>query len=74
MPKKLLSDILNERSESVNYRKIRKELMNLAQNNRNEFIILKSKMDDYSATRLRNEGIQFAFFSEFGYDKIKLSW
>lgn len=72
--KKLLSDILNERSESVKYRKIRSELFKCAQNNKNEFLVATKNIDDYAITRFKNEGITVREVVEFGYNKIMLKW
>jgi len=55
MPKKLLSTILAERTESIEYRQIRSQLMILAQNHKNE--LLRIRIGDYALNRLRNEGI-----------------
>lgn len=72
--KKLLAIVLRERSESIIYRKVRKELMDQAQNNRSEYIILQSRLDDYALTRLQNEGILVAPINENGHHKYKLTW
>jgi hypothetical protein len=70
--KKLLSTVLKERTESIQYRAIRKELMNIAQNGKNVYLILR--MDQYSQTRLQNEGITIEQINEGGWDKFRLSW
>ena len=74
MPKKLLSTILAERSESVKYRKIRTDLIKQAQNLKRSFIVLKSNMDNYSLITLQNEGINISEINEFGFDKYLLEW
>lgn len=70
--KKLLSTILKERTESIQYRKVRTQLMVQAQNNRNSLLIMY--LDDYTLTRLQNEGLTVEKIQEFGYDKYRISW
>jgi hypothetical protein len=72
--KKLLSTILRERTESIEYRAIRKQLMVLAQNRKTEMLILKSKMTDHAINTLQNEGINVTLINEFGHDKYLLKW
>lgn len=72
--KKLLSTVLRERTESIEYRAIRKQLMVLAQNRKTEMLILKSKMTDHALNTLQNEGITIKLINEFGHDKYLLSW
>lgn len=72
--KKLLSTILNERTESIEYRAIRKQLMIQAQNRKSEFLVLKAKMNDHAITQLQNEGITVKEIDDHGFIKYKLSW
>lgn len=72
--KKLLSAVLNERTESIKYRAIRKDLMNVAQNGKNSYLILAGKTDEYSLIRLQNEGIDIESIDEGGWIKYKLTW
>lgn len=72
--KKLLSTILRERTESIEYRAIRKQLMVLAQNRKTEMLILKSKMTEHAINTLQNEGIKVELFTEFGHEKYRCSW
>ena len=72
MPKKLLSTILAERTESIEYRQIRSQLMTLAQNHKNE--LFRLRVGEYALNRLRNEGINVELINDFGTDKFKLSW
>lgn len=72
--KKLLSTVLNERTESITYRAIRKNLMAVAQNGKNSYLILCSRLDEYSLTRLQNEGIEFEMINEGGFSKYRLTW
>lgn len=70
--KKLLSAILLERTESIQYRKVRSQLMNMAQNEKREFFILK--LDEYTTNRLQNEGIAIETDNTFNYSRLKLTW
>lgn len=76
--KKNLQTILLERSETIEYRRIVKQLMDVAQNNlknKKEFnsyrvlILEQSTLD-----RLRNEGINVEVIREFGCNKFLLTW
>ena len=70
--KKLLSTRLAERTESIEYRAIVKQLMILAQNRKNEYRLLRIR--DYARNRLQNEGINITQITEFGTDKYLLTW
>lgn len=70
--KKLLSTVLLERTESIQYRKVRSQLMNMAQNEKREMFILK--LDEYTTNRLQNEGITIEEDTQFGYKRLKLTW
>jgi len=72
MAKKLLSQLLRERTETIEYRKIRGQLMKLAQNEKTEMLIIKISPE--TQIMLQNEGIKIEVINDFGYDKIKLSW
>lgn len=72
--KKLLSTILNERTESIYYRAIRKQLMIQAQNRKKDFLVLKAKMNDHAITQLQNEGITVKLIKDNGWEKYLLSW
>jgi len=72
MPKKLLSTILKERTESIEYRSIRSQLMTLAQNEKNS--LLRIRIGDYALNRLRNEGLTIELIKDFGTDKYRVSW
>ncbi len=72
MPKKLLSTILKERTESIEYRDIRSQLMTLAQNNKSE--LFRIRIGQYALDRLRNEGLTIELISDFGTDKYRVSW
>lgn len=72
MPKKLLSEILRERTETIEYRKIRAQLMKYAQNEKTSFRILKMKPD--TRIQLENEGIIITEINETNYKVLELSW
>lgn len=72
MPKKTLATILKERTDTIEYRAIRKQLMNTAQNGKNEYRILR--ITHKTILLLQNEGIQVEKITEFGQDKFLLSW
>lgn len=72
MPKKTLATILKERTDTIEYRAIRKQLMNTAQNGKNEYRILR--ITDKTIILLQNEGIQVEKITEFGQTKFLLSW
>ena len=71
MAKKLLSQILLERTETIEYRKIKGQLMKLAQNEKTEMMIIKISPE--TQVMLNNEGITITKVNDFGYDKLKLS-
>lgn len=70
--KKLLSTLLNERTESIEYRAIRSNLIKTAQQGKNEFRLMR--IGGYALTRLSNEGINVTKINEFGFDKYLLTW
>jgi len=72
MPKKLLSEILRERTETIEFRKIRAQLMKYAQNEKTSFRILKMKTE--TRIQLENEGITITEINETNYTVLELSW
>lgn len=72
MAKKLLSQILRERTDTIEYRSVRNNLMKQAQNNKNTFRILRLTPD--TITRLQNEGINITQINETNYEVLELSW
>ncbi len=72
MKRKLLSTILKERTDTIEYRAIRKHLMTAAQNNKSEFRILK--ITDKTIIQLQNEGLAVERINEFEHEKWKISW
>lgn len=74
MAKKLLSEILHERMDSVIYRKIKKTMFQLSESKKYDLLILPANIDDYAITRFQNEGISVETVHDFGYTKYRLSW
>lgn len=72
MPKKLLAEILRERTETIEYRSVRNNLMKQAQNNKNTFRILKMKPE--TRIQLENEGIAITEIDEKSFSVLELSW
>lgn len=72
MDKKLLSQILRERTETIEYRKIKAQLMKLAQNEKTEMLIIKITPE--TQIMLQNEGIKIEKLNDSGWDKLRLSW
>lgn len=72
MAKKLLSDILKHRTDTIEYRAIKQQLMKVAQSGKNEYRQLS--ISDKTVVMLQNEGIKVEKITEFNYEKFKLSW
>lgn len=72
MPKKTLATILKERTETIEYRAIRKHLINTAQNGKNEYRIMR--ITDKTIVLLQNEGIHVEKITELGCSKFLLTW
>lgn len=72
MPKKLLSQLLKERTDTIEYRAIRKQLMIKAQNNGSDYRIMR--ISDKTIIMLQNEGIKVEKITEFNTVKYLLSW
>jgi len=72
MAKKLLSQYLRERTETIEYRKIKAQLMKLAQNEKTEMLILTVSHE--TQIMLQNEGIKIETITDGGWDKLRLSW
>lgn len=70
--KKLLSQVLLERSDTVEFRKVKSQLMNIAQNKKREMFALTLEKD--TITMLQNQGINVSKCDEFGYTRYKLTW
>lgn len=72
MAKKTLAAILQERTDTVEYRSIKQKLMKVAQNKGNEFRVIF--IEQKTINQLQNEGISVTKVNEFGYDKYLLKW
>ena len=72
MAKKLLSQILRERTETIEYRKIKSQLMKLAQNEKTSMLIIRISAE--TQVMLQNEGITIEEIDDHGFKKLKLSW
>lgn len=70
--KKTLSTILRERTDTIEFRAIRKHLMTCAQNEKSEYRTLA--IQPKTITMLQNNGIDVKKVNENGYEVYKLSW
>jgi hypothetical protein len=70
--KKTLNKILIERTETIEFRAIRKQLMNVAQNGGNQ--LLKLTIEPKNIIQLQNELLTVEEIEDHGYKKIKISW
>lgn len=70
--KKTLKNTLLERTNTIEYRAIRKELMKIAQNGGNTYyrIALSEKV----ITQLQNEMLTVEQIEDHGYKKYKITW
>jgi DNA-binding protein YbaB len=65
--KKTLNNILKERTETIEYRAICKQLMNVAQNGGSQ--LLRIQIDPNTVTMLQNELLTVEKIKEHGYEK-----
>jgi hypothetical protein len=70
--KKTLRTILLERTDTIEYRSIKKRLMVIAQNGGNQLILLHLSVK--AQIQLNNEQIDTEKFNDHGYEKWKISW
>lgn len=70
--KKTLNTLLLERTDTIEYRAIRKQLMNVAQNNGNHLIRLT--IAPKTITMLENELLKVEKINPHGYETYKISW
>jgi len=70
--KKTLNTILKERTETIEFRAIKKQLMNVAQN-RGTFL-LRLTIAPETVTMLQNELLTVEKIKDHGYEKFKISW
>jgi hypothetical protein len=69
---KLLSTILKERTETIEFRALRKQLMICAQNEKTEYRVIR--IQPKTITMLQNHGINVEKSKENGYEVYKLTW
>lgn len=72
MKKKLLSTILSERIETIEFRKIRRDLMKFADNKKREYKILH--IEPKTITMLENEGLTVTKTNEHGYETYRITF
>jgi hypothetical protein len=70
--KKTLSTLLRERTDTIEFRAIRKALYVVAQNSKCEYRTLS--MQPKTITMLENNGITIEKVNEHGYETYKLTW
>lgn len=70
--KNTLKNILIERTNTIEYRAIGKQLMNVAQNKGNQILLMHIQPD--TITMLQNEMLTVTEIKDHGYKKYKISW
>lgn len=70
--KKTLSTILRERTDTIEFRAIRKALYVVAQNSKSEYGTLR--IEPKTITMLQNNGINVEKINENGYDLYRVTW
>lgn len=70
--KKTLNTILQERTNTIEFRAIRKQLMNVAQNKGTQ--LLQLSIEPETIIMLQNELLTITEINEHGYKKYKISW
>lgn len=70
--KKTLNTILKSRTETIEFRAIRKQLMGIAQNGGN--FLLRLRIEPNTITMLENELLTVEKISPHGYETYKISW
>jgi len=70
--KKTLKNILLERTDTIEFRAVRKQLMNVAQNGGNS--VLRLTLQPKTITQLQNEMLTVEQIEEYGTKKYKISW
>lgn len=70
--KKTLNTILTERTKTIEFRAIKKQLMNIAQNKGTQMLIMSIQPD--TITMLQNELLTVEQITDHGYKKYKISW
>lgn len=70
--KKTLNTTLKERTDTIEFRAIRKQLMTVAQNGGNQ--LLRIKIEPKTITMLENELLTVEKIKPHGYETFKISW
>ena len=70
--KKTLNRILQERTDTIEFRAIRKQLMNIAQNGGNS--MLRIHIEQKTLAQLHNENLTVEQVTDYGTKKWKISW
>ena len=70
--KKTLNTILKERTETIEFRAIKKQLMNVAQNKGT--FLLRLQIEPNTVVMLQNELLTVEKIQDHGYEKYKISW
>lgn len=70
--KKTLNTILKERTETIEFRAIRKQLYNVAQNGGN--YLFRLQIEPKTIAMLENELLTVEKVSPHGYETYKISW
>lgn len=70
--KKTLNTLLKERTRTIQFRAIRKQLMNIAQNRGTSLLLMSIEPD--TITMLQNELLTVEEIEDHGYKKYKISW
>ena len=70
--KKTLNTILRERTETIEFRAIKKQLMNVAQNKGT--FLLRLQIAPETVVMLQNELLTVEKINDHGYEKFKISW
>lgn len=70
--KKTLNTLLTERTRTIEFRSIRKQLFVVAQNKKN--FLLRLNIEPETIIMLQNECLTVEKINEHGYETYKISW
>lgn len=70
--KQTLANILRIRTTTIEYRAIRKQCMNVAQNRGTQVLLMH--IEPHTLTMLQNEMLTVELIEDHGYKKYKISW
>ena len=70
--KKTLNTLLTERTKTIEFRAIRKQLLTVAQNKKN--FLIRLNIEPETITMLQNECLTVEKINEYGYETYKISW